>query len=51
MTDYEYHKLRAWLSVLKDVVKEYRTRTIENVIDNVEARVKYEEKRREDVEL
>ena len=47
MTDYEYHKLRAWLSVLKDVVREYKGRTLDNIIDNVQARVDHEKKRRE----
>lgn len=48
MTDYELIKLRAQLSVLKDIVKDYPIRTIENVIQNMEARIKGEEKRRED---
>lgn len=51
MMDYEYLKLRAWLAVLKDVAKEYSGRTIDNVIQNVEDRVKYEEKRRSDVQV
>lgn len=36
-------RLRAQLSVLKDVAKEYNGRTINNVIANLEARIKYAE--------
>ena len=37
-------RLRAQLSVLKDVAREYPGRTIENIITNLEARIKvYEE--------
>ena len=37
----ELFKLRAQVSVLKDVAKEYGGRTIDNVISNIEARIKY----------
>lgn len=40
----ETMKLRLQLSVLKDVVKEYKGRTIDNIITNLEARVKAREK-------
>lgn len=40
MTDNDYYKLRAWLSVLRDVATEYSGRTLDNIIQNVEARVK-----------
>lgn len=33
-------KLLEWLTVLKDVQTEYSGRTLDNIIDNVEARVK-----------
>ena len=38
-------KLKAQLAVLKDVAKEYRGRTIENIIANIEERIKAKEKR------
>ena len=42
-------RLRAQVSILKDVVKDYPHRTIENVIQNIEARIKtiQEHERRE----
>lgn len=40
----ETMKLRLQLSVLKDVVKEYKGRTIDNIITNLEERVKAREK-------
>lgn len=46
MTDYEYHKHKAWLSVLRDIAGEYGGRTVDNVIQNIEAIVKAEERRR-----
>ena len=36
-------RLRAQVSVLKDVAKEYSGRTIENIISNIEARIKAKE--------
>lgn len=37
----ELFKLKAQVAVLKDVAKDYGGRTIENVIANIEARIKY----------
>lgn len=45
--DYEYHKLRAQLSVLKDVAKEYPTCSIGNIIQQIEARIKNIEETKE----
>ena len=36
-------RLRAQVAVLKDVAKEYSGRTIENIIVNIEARIKAKE--------
>lgn len=41
----ETHRLRAHVSVLKDVAKDYPGRTIENIIANIEARIKAQEER------
>ena len=41
----ELFKLRAQVAVLKDVAKDYGGRTIENIISNIEARIKAKEKR------
>lgn len=38
-------KLKAQLSALRDVATEYRGRTIENIIANIEARIKAKEER------
>ena len=43
--NYDTLKLRAQASVLKDVAREYPGRTIENVISNIEARIKAKEER------
>lgn len=45
----ELFKLRAQVSVLKDVAKEYGGRTIDNVISNIEARIKYIENAKNDL--
>lgn len=37
----ETFRLRAQLQILIDVQKEYKTRTIENIISNIQARIKY----------
>ena len=47
MTDYEYHRLRAQLAILKDVAEEYGGRTLENIIANIEARIKWREENKE----
>ena len=39
----ETHRLRAQAAILKDVAKEYPGRTIENIIANIEARIKAKE--------
>ena len=41
--DYELNKLRAQLSILKDVMEEYGGRTIDNIVANIEARIKAKE--------
>ncbi|MBO7730943.1 MAG: hypothetical protein J6S67_00270 [Methanobrevibacter sp.] len=44
----ELFKLRAQVAVLKDIMKEYSGRTIDNIITNLEARIKYIESHAED---
>ena len=39
MIDYELHKLKAQSAVLKDVLVEYPTSTIENAIKQIESRI------------
>ena len=34
------YKLRTWATILRDIIREYPGRTIENVLDNIEARIK-----------
>ena len=41
---YDTLKLRAQASVLKDVARVYPGRTIENIIANIEARIKAKER-------
>ena len=36
----EIYKLRTWATILQDIIKEYPGRTIENVLGNIEARIK-----------
>jgi len=43
--DWELHKLRAQVAVLKDVEKTYPTASIPNVIKQMEARIKHIESR------
>lgn len=43
MTNAEYIRLQAQLAVLKEVAVEYGNRSIDNVISNIEARIKYAE--------
>lgn len=40
MTDRDYTCLKAQLAILKDVAKDYGGKTIENIIHQMEARVK-----------
>ena len=39
--DWELHKLRAQLAVLRDVEKDYPTSSIGNCITQIESRIKY----------
>lgn len=41
---YNELRIRAQLSVLRDVQKEYTGRTIDNIIDNLQARLDFYEK-------
>jgi hypothetical protein len=43
-TIYNELRIRAQLSVLRDVQKEYTGRTIDNIIDNLQARLDYYER-------
>lgn len=45
--DYMEIKLRAQLTVLKDVVKDYSGRTIDNIVNNIEQRLKWYEQNKE----
>ena len=46
MKDFELMKLRAQRSILMDVAKEYPGRTIENIIQNLDARISNYEKQK-----
>ena len=41
----ETHRLRAQVAILRDVAQDYPGRTIENIIANIEARIKAQEER------
>jgi hypothetical protein len=43
--DYELNKLKCQLAILRDVMEEYSGRTIDNVVANLEARIKAKEAR------
>lgn len=43
--DYEYHKIKSQIAVLKDVALEYPTSSIGNVITQLEGRLKEIEKK------
>lgn len=45
MTDYELHKLKAQVAVLKDVAEVYPTATIDSAIRQIESRINEKEKR------
>lgn len=45
----ELFKLKAQVAVLKDVMKEYSGRTIDNIVANIEARIKYIENAKNNV--
>lgn len=38
--EYEYHRLKAQLAILKDVMQEYPTATIANAAQQIQARIK-----------
>ena len=46
MTEQELFKIKAQKSVLEDVAEEYPGRTIENVIQNIDARISNYEKQK-----
>lgn len=48
MDNYQYNKLKAQVSVLKDVEKEYSTRSIANTIQQIESRIKFFEQQNKD---
>ncbi len=41
--DYEFHKIKGQIAVLEDVVKEYPTSSVPNVIAQLKARLKHYE--------
>lgn len=43
MNDYATLKLKAQASVLRDLMKEYSGRTLDNILANIESRIKYYE--------
>ena len=45
--DYEYHRLRAWLGILEDVVKEYPTSSIPNTIRQIRDRINHKESKKD----
>ena len=44
--DYEYHKLKSQLAILKDVVTVYPTASLPNAIQQIESRLKNIESKR-----
>lgn len=40
----DYDQLKRWLTTLEEVVKEYSGRTLDNIIDNIKARINAYEK-------
>lgn len=46
MTEYELIKLKAQRSVLMDLMKEYSGRTLDNIITNLNARIKFHENKK-----
>jgi len=44
--NYEYHKLKGQLAVLKDVLNEYPTASLSNVVQQIEARIKHIEQQK-----
>ena len=45
--DYEYHKIKSQIAVLKDVAKDYPTSSIGNAMTQIEARIKLYEAKQE----
>ena len=45
MVTSEYDKLKRWLTNLEEVAEEYSGRTLDNIIDNIKARISVYEKR------
>lgn len=43
--DYEYHKLKSQLAILKDVAEDYPTASLPNAIQQISARIKEIEKK------
>ena len=41
----DYDKLKRWLTNLEEVAEEYSGRTLDNIIDNIKARISAYEKR------
>ena len=48
---YEYHRIKSQLAILQDVVREYPTASLPNVIKQLEARLKEMEKQLKDKKL
>lgn len=44
--DYDYHRLKAWESILEDVAKDYPTSSIPNAITQIKARIKHIEEKK-----
>ena len=47
MTDYQYNRTKAQLGVLKELQGSYGGRTLDNIIQNFESIIAYEDERRE----
>ena len=41
MLDYEYHRLKSQLAILRDVEKDYPTASLPNAIRQIDARIKH----------
>lgn len=46
MEEYELIKLKAQRAVLNDLMREYSGRTLDNIISNLDARIKFFEKKK-----
>ena len=47
MDNYELIKLKAQRAVLNDLMREYSGRTLDNIISNLDTRIKWFEKKKE----